>query len=103
MSYQDDTDTRAAAVLQSAPNPPVTPDGSRARRAPVGYTRLTVNLRDDLHMSLKLLAIEERVTAGQLIERWIKYQSEAQSSALDKRNRWHSRLYRWLRRVVRRA
>ena len=98
--------------------PPVLPpvDGSRGRRAPGGYTRLTVNLRDYLHAVIKRRAIEENITAGQLIERWAGLEQMARKSGnyetpqftgmntwetdvpcIPTSNRWHSRLYRWLR------
>lgn len=38
---------------------------------PAGDVRLTVNIKRDAHFALKMLATKERVTMGELIERWI--------------------------------
>jgi hypothetical protein len=43
--------------------------GKRIFRAPEGYRRLTVNLREDLHKNLRLLAVEQDCTATDIIER----------------------------------
>lgn len=39
---------------------------------PVGDVRLTANIRADLHMKLRIRAVEERTTVGELVERWIE-------------------------------
>ena len=44
----------------------------RSNLAPAGDTRLTVNLREDLHLKLRMKALEERTTAGELLERLIE-------------------------------
>lgn len=39
---------------------------------PDGDVRLTANIRGDLHQRLRIRAIKERTTVGELIERWIE-------------------------------
>ena len=39
-----------------------------SRFPPSGDTRLTVNMRDELHMRLKMAAVKQRTTVGQIIE-----------------------------------
>jgi len=41
----------------------------RAFSAPHGYRRLTINLREDLHKKLRLVAVEQDCTATEIIER----------------------------------
>ena len=43
-------------------------DGARSE----GDVRLTANVRADLHMKLKMRAVQERTTVGELIENWIE-------------------------------
>ena len=38
---------------------------------PQGDVRLTANIREDLHLKLKIRAAERRTTVGELIEEWI--------------------------------
>ena len=38
---------------------------------PAGDVRLTVNIRDDVHQRLKIRAVQERTTVGELIEAWV--------------------------------
>jgi len=40
--------------------------------APEGDKRLTINLNADLHKKLKIAAIEQDITAGEIIEKLIK-------------------------------
>lgn len=40
-------------------------------QVPDGDVRLTVNIRDDLHQKLKIRAVQERTTVGDLIEDWV--------------------------------
>ncbi len=40
--------------------------------APDGHTRLTVNIRNDLHMRLKLASVRQRTPIGKMIESWIE-------------------------------
>jgi hypothetical protein len=42
--------------------------GTRIFFAPEGDTRLTINIKTNLHKRLKIAAIEKGVTAGELIE-----------------------------------
>lgn len=44
---------------------------SRSGQLPAGDVRLTVNIRSDLHLKLKIRAAEQRTTMGELIEDWI--------------------------------
>lgn len=46
--------------------------GDKAGKVPVGDVRLTVNMRRDLHLKLKIRAAEERTTIGELVERWVE-------------------------------
>ena len=39
---------------------------------PTGDVRLTVNIREDLHQRLKIRAVEQRTTVGELIEEWVE-------------------------------
>lgn len=39
---------------------------------PQGDVRLTSNIRVDLHMKLKIRAVQRRTTVGELIEEWIE-------------------------------
>jgi hypothetical protein len=47
------------------------PTGSRAGLVPAGDIRLTINIRSDLHLKLKIRAATERTTVGELIEQWV--------------------------------
>ena len=42
---------------------------SRVFFAPEGYKRLTVNIREDLHKKLKLAAIEQGTTVGDMLSK----------------------------------
>jgi hypothetical protein len=46
--------------------------GKGSGQVPAGDVRLTVNIRDDLHQRLRIRAVQERTTAGDLIEKWIE-------------------------------
>ena len=48
------------------------PTGQKSGMVPAGDVRLTVNIRDDLHQKLKIKAVQERTTVGELIEQWIE-------------------------------
>lgn len=39
---------------------------------PEGDVRLTANIKAALHMKLKLRAVQQRTTVGELIEKWIE-------------------------------
>lgn len=47
------------------------PAGAKSGLVPVGDVRLTANIREDVHMRLKMRAVQERTTIGELIERWV--------------------------------
>ena len=47
------------------------PTGNTSGLVPAGDMRLTVNIRDDVHQALKIRAVQERSTVGELIEAWV--------------------------------
>ena len=47
------------------------PRGHTSGLVPAGDVRLTVNIRDDVHQRLKIRAVQERTTVGELIEAWV--------------------------------
>lgn len=51
--------TKAAAAVA---------DASTSRFPPTGDIRLTVNIREDLHMRLKMEAVKRRTTVGEILE-----------------------------------
>lgn len=59
-------------AAQPAASTAAQPAGSKSGLVPVGDVRLTANIREDLHMKLKIRAARERTTVGELIERWIE-------------------------------
>lgn len=48
------------------------PAGLKSGLVPDGDVRLTANIRNDLHLKLKIRAAQERTTVGELIEKWIQ-------------------------------
>lgn len=44
------------------------PSSPNSRSAPPGDKRLTVNMRADLHMRLKMAAVKRRTTVGEIVE-----------------------------------
>lgn len=48
------------------------PKGQKSGLLPPGDVRLTANIREDLHLKLKIRAAQERTTIGELIERWVE-------------------------------
>lgn len=48
-----------------------TPPGQTSGLVPAGDVRLTVNIRDDVHQRLKIRAVQDRTTVGELIEAWV--------------------------------
>lgn len=60
------TKGKVAAKSENAPT------GQKSGLVPTGDVRLTVNIRDDLHQRLKIRAVQERTTVGELIEQWIE-------------------------------
>lgn len=101
------------------------PDGWSANGLASGYRRLTktVHISADWHLRLKILAADARMPIGKMIEGWIDVEFQRWSTPptlIDQYetpqfdgantwdgvvpcNRWHSRLYRWLRRMVKRS
>jgi hypothetical protein len=61
--------SQTAYVRSSAAN---APKGEKSGLIPEGDVRLTANVRADLHMKLKMRAVQERTTVGELIETWIQ-------------------------------
>lgn len=59
-----------AAVMKFAEGGRTT--GNKSGRVPLNDVRLTVNMRQDLHLKLKIKAAEERTTIGELVERWVE-------------------------------
>ena len=56
------TKSKAAAKSENAPT------GQKSGLVPTGGVRLTVNIQDDLHQRLKIRAVQERTTVGELID-----------------------------------
>jgi len=46
--------------------------GSMSGQVPAGDVRLTANIRDDLHLKLKIAAARRRTTIGELIEELVE-------------------------------
>lgn len=71
--------TKAAAKAETAqPRQPTNqkaPALTRSRTSsavPEGDVRLTANIREDLHLKLKIAAARQRTTIGELIEQWVE-------------------------------
>lgn len=45
---------------------------SKSGQIPDGDVRLTANMREDLHMKLKLAAVQRRTTIGELLEQLVE-------------------------------
>lgn len=58
-------------ATQSDKRPPGK-DKAASGQIPDGDVRLTANIREDLHLRLKIRAAEGRTTVGELIEEWIE-------------------------------
>lgn len=72
MSIAKPTLDKAAAALAFAESKPEsTPTASSAEKrvfyAPEGYRRLTINLREDLHKKLRLMAVEQDCTVTDIV------------------------------------
>lgn len=61
----------AAARGKGAARAEAAPAGQKSGLVPAGDVRLTVNIRDDVHQALKIRAVQERTTVGDLIEAWV--------------------------------
>jgi len=48
------------------------PESTAGRQPPAGDTRLTVNIDENLHQTLKLEAVRRGATMGDIIEEWIR-------------------------------
>lgn len=65
----------ARAFAEQAPDKATKRASGKAKvsgQVPEGDVRLTVNIREDLHQRLKIRAVEQRTTVGELIEEWIE-------------------------------
>ena len=64
---------RRAAKAKAAPRASNAATGSpNSRFPPSGYVRLTVNVRDELHMRLKIEAAKRRTTVGKMLEELVE-------------------------------
>jgi hypothetical protein len=63
--------SKQAAALSFAESKTIRHEAADKRvfYAPEGYRRLTINLREDLHKKLRLMAVEQDCTATDIIER----------------------------------
>lgn len=64
--------TATAEPAASKSNAAGAPVGSKSGLVPGGDVRLTANVRADIHMKLKMRAVQERTTVGELIEQWVQ-------------------------------
>jgi hypothetical protein len=62
---------RTTSKAQSAPGVKAVSASEQSRFAPVGDFRLTVNIRQDLHLKLKIEAAQRRTTIGEIIEEMV--------------------------------
>ena len=60
---------RGLAAPQTAPRKG---KASGSSAVPEGDVRLTANIRQDLHLKLKIAAARQRTTIGELIEQWVE-------------------------------
>lgn len=67
MSITKPTLNKAAAALAFAESKPAATTDKRVFYAPEGYRRLTINLRDDLHKKLRLMAVEQDCTVTDIV------------------------------------
>ena len=61
--------TAEAVKFAEASKPTKPATEKRVFYAPEGYRRLTINLPEDLHKKLRLMAVEQDCTATEIIER----------------------------------
>lgn len=77
MSLGKPTLNKAAAAVAFAESKPKTAAADkRVFYAPEGYRRLTINLKEDLHKKLRLMAVEQDCTATDIIERLLTKELE---------------------------
>lgn len=62
------TTKRAGGKSRSAEQSESAEASSTSRFPPSGDIRLTVNIRNDLHMRLKMEAVKRRTTVGEILE-----------------------------------
>lgn len=66
----------AVVAHPESQSPPQTAPGrgkaSGSSAVPAGDVRLTANIRQDLHLKLKIAAARQRTTIGELIEQWVE-------------------------------
>ena len=60
--------TRGTSAKKSVRSPAAPPPRTSPGGAPAGDVRLTVNIREDLHLKLKIMAAKRRTTIGELLE-----------------------------------
>ena len=69
-------DTQTAKTSKTTKLPKTAAQKTRAKKrifhAPEGDKRLTINIKEDLHRKLKIAAINNDMTAGELIEALIE-------------------------------
>lgn len=66
------TAKRSSLPLPAAASPPPLSRGRTSSAVPEGDVRLTANIREDLHLKLKIAAARQRTTIGELIEQWVE-------------------------------
>lgn len=59
---------------------------STSHFAPEGDSRITANIRTDLHKRLKIMAVHQKTTVGELIEQWIQSQDEPATMSISALN-----------------
>lgn len=65
------SDKPNGGTVTPMPGKKTAPAGQKSGLVPAGDVRLTVNVRDDVHQALKIRAVQERTTVGDLIEAWV--------------------------------
>jgi hypothetical protein len=64
--------TKATAKVTGQSKSENAPKGQKSGLLPTGDVRLTANIREELHLKLKIKAAQERTTIGELIEQWVE-------------------------------
>lgn len=68
----DTSAPKAQPAAQATPKTEKPATGKRIFPAPAGDVRMTANIREDLHIKLKIEAAKRRTTVGELIEQMIE-------------------------------
>lgn len=68
----DQSAKQGEAIPRPAPKAEKATTSHRSGLVPTGDVRLTANIREDLHLKLKIEAAKQRTTVGELIERMIE-------------------------------